>query len=418
MTEMVPWSPTQRRVFSAVLSDASTVTVHGPVQSGKSMSTVFAFAFLLASEWGGRDAIIGSRTTRQLQGSVIKYLEQFCAATGVAWIPRRDHYEMSSLHGAPNRLFPLVGSDKSSAGKARSYSVAAALLDEVTLLPPDFVRAVADRCSVPGATLVLSTNPAGPAHPIYLEYVQGADGTDRVEIPFALSDNPSLSESYIRGLHRRYHGAMLRRMVYGEWSASEGLIYPLVAEVVGTPPDERQVWRYMVGVDYAHSSVTHAVLVALYLDGTAWVVDEWRYDGRDAGQLAEAEQARRIYRWIGDRNVSVICVDPSAQSMIQALRLASTAPIVVEARNEVTDGIQYVRSRMEGGYLGISSRCIHLLQEISNYRWDDNAGARGDDRPLKIDDHGPDALRYVLWTTGSRHGRELRVVRRHSRVAV
>jgi len=37
-----------------------------------------------------------------------------------------------------------------------------------------------------------------------------------------------------------------------------------------------------------------------------------------------------------------------------------------------------------------------LQKELSSYVWDEKAQERGEDKPLKMNDHGPDALRYVI----------------------
>lgn len=395
---------------------ASVVTVHGPVQCGKSMSTVYAFSFFARELWSDTDFIIGSRTSRQMDASIIRYMREFSVVAGARFYPRREHYEMADLKGGVNRFYPLVGSDRSSADKARSYSVAGALLDEATLLPQDFVRAVADRCSLPGARLVLSTNPAGPQHSIKREYIDPADGTEMVEIGFALADNHTLTDTYIKGLHRRYYGAMYQRMVLGEWAASEGLIYPYVADVIGPKPADNAFHRWAVGIDWAHSSVTAAVMVGRTSEGVQWITDEWYHDATEQGQLPEKEQARRIGRWIrqGDRNISVVCVDPSARGLIRALRIELPNVNVVGSDNNVGDGIQYVRSLMENGLLRIADRCSNTIRSHANYRWDERAGMMGIDQPIKEDDHCCDGARYVLWTTGRAPSRNLRVVRRRA----
>ena len=46
------------------------------------------------------------------------------------------------------------------------------------------------------------------------------------------------------------------------------------------------------------------------------------------------------------------------------------------------------------GRLNISPRCVHLLREINSYVWDEGPAARNEDKPIKRNDHGPDALRY------------------------
>ena len=42
----------------------------------------------------------------------------------------------------------------------------------------------------------------------------------------------------------------------------------------------------------------------------------------------------------------------------------------------------------------ISPRCDKLLTEIDSYVWDESPAARNEDKPVKANDHGCDALRY------------------------
>ncbi len=51
--------------------------------------------------------------------------------------------------------------------------------------------------------------------------------------------------------------------------------------------------------------------------------------------------------------------------------------------------------------LRIHRRCRGLIAEMSNYAWDPKAQKRGEDKPLKANDHGPDALRYAVMGTRS-----------------
>ena len=47
---------------------------------------------------------------------------------------------------------------------------------------------------------------------------------------------------------------------------------------------------------------------------------------------------------------------------------------------------------------------------MSTYAWDSKAQERGEDKPLKVNDHGPDALRYLAMRVLNRPA--LRVVQR------
>ena len=385
-----------------------TVLSVGPVQCGKSIASVYAFLLWASRNYRGEDFVIGTRTQRQFEGAVLKYARMFADSLGVEFRRRGEPYLLGG-----NRFYSLVGSDIRSEEKARSFSAAGAFLDEVTLLPYTFINSVMDRCSTSGARVLMATNPAGPSHPINTDWVMPADQPDsdiRV-IRFQLSDNPALTDSYVQGLLARYHGAMGRRMVYGEWAASTGLIYPHIASAVRPAPHPREIWRWTVGVDYASSGTTHAVLVGQAKSGQ-WVMDEWVHNGLERGQLTEVAQAKRICRWAAGRNVQRISVDPSALGLRRALQAVFPRVRVVAADSHVLDGIGYVRQQTETGKLWIGDNCDQLIGEMLNYQWDEKAGLVGDDRPVKMKDHGCDALRYEQWTGARRRSPGMTVVRR------
>ena len=81
---------------------------------------------------------------------------------------------------------------------------------------------------------------------------------------------------------------------------------------------------------------------------------------------------------------------------------------VVAADNAVSPGIQYVRRELDSGLLRIhADACPHLVREMSNYVYDERASLFGEDKPVKRDDHGPDALRYDRWTGATVYARPM-----------
>jgi hypothetical protein len=42
--------------------------------------------------------------------------------------------------------------------------------------------------------------------------------------------------------------------------------------------------------------------------------------------------------------------------------------------------------------------CTESLKEFNNYLWDSKASQRGEDKPIKMNDHSMDAQRYALYT--------------------
>lgn len=389
------WSPRQEQVRDAILGDDSVVVVVGPVQSGKTFSAVMSFHLWAARSFRNQDFIFGAKSQKQLSGSIVKYSQQYSEIAAGDWRRSSDYYTMRSNLGGVNRFYPLLGGTKGTEERARSFSAQGALLDEATLLDSDFVNTVEDRLSRRGAKMVLVCNPAGPLHPIKTNYV---DDEDVTHIGFSLADNPSLDEGYIARLNKRYSGAQFQRMVLGEWAQTEGLVYPHIGESVSEPPRDATPMVWTMGIDFAHSSSTHVVAVARLSNGQTWVMDEWEHTGSEKGVLSVPEQAQRIIRWAGDRNFRWAAVDPSAPEFKAELR--RRAPFkVVNADTDLADGIQYVRNQTENGQLWISRRCRKLISQMHNYSWDERAGLLGLDKPIKQNDHGPDALRYAVWTS-------------------
>ena len=46
----------------------------------------------------------------------------------------------------------------------------------------------------------------------------------------------------------------------------------------------------------------------------------------------------------------------------------------------------------------VNNCCTNLIKEFYSYSWDTKAIERGEDAPLKVDDHCLDALRYFVNT--------------------
>src|SRR5208337_565496 len=68
----------------------------------------------------------------------------------------------------------------------------------------------------------------------------------------------------------------------------------------------------------------------------------------------------------------------------------------VDANNDVETGIQLMTSMVRDGKCQIMSSCANLIREIEGYSWDPKVAERGEDKPIKKDDHILDAFRYTL----------------------
>jgi hypothetical protein len=65
----------------------------------------------------------------------------------------------------------------------------------------------------------------------------------------------------------------------------------------------------------------------------------------------------------------------------------------------VLPGIGTNMSLLANNKLYLSKRCVQLARYLPGYAWDDKAALVGEDKPIKVNDHECDALRYGDHTT-------------------
>ena len=407
----IHWSPKQKRVFDLFEQAYTYYYLSGSVRSGKTYVGLFAFLDWVARTFRGHYFLLGARRQRLMNTVILANVIQWCQNSGAFIHKDDDVYAIQSTLGGFNTFIPSLGSNENSEEDIMGITASGAYLDQPEHMPQSYVDQVGLRCSVDGAKVVFSNNPSGPLHWLKTEYIDKEAETNGVHVSFELADNPSLSKAYVDRIMRQYSGVFYRRMVLGEWVATTGSVYPN-AEVSFKDPPGDPVYRYYISVDVASSGVTHAALWAEYSSGRSWALKEWRHDGQEQGQLSDAKQVEKVYdALIGDKPIYEIYPDPAAASWRAALRdlgLAKDLPWarrIYPAENDVIEGIQMTTKWIDNDWMNIGPACPHLRKEIVNYLWDEKAGARGDDRPVKAMDHGPDMARYYCYTRAIRGSR-------------
>jgi len=389
--------PSKRQLEVIRLPNTRLVICPGPVRCGKTTAAVWGLAKYIGMNFEDVDVGLAARSDKQFRSVVLRELRRWAAMVRLPIRKVGHHYEIPSMVGrTPNRWYPLLGSDVSSAGRIQGMTLAGALLDEFILMPREFVDEIMLRCSEDDARIVMTCNPSGPLHWGKLDFVDRADDIDATVIPFQLSDNPSLSQSYIDSLHAQFSGAVYQRKVLGEWAASTGLVYPNVSNAIRKQPPVKECWRWEVTIDVASSSVTHALLIGRFPTGS-WVVDEWRWDGAQDGQLTDQQQVDRIAKRWSQYSIPLWTVDPAANAFALSL-MKRVQGRVVHGRSGVLEGIQLTAHWLNTRKMNIDPRCQGLIRELGSYSWDELASSKGEDRPVKGDDHGADALRYYCYT--------------------
>ncbi|MFJ4847551.1 PBSX family phage terminase large subunit [Streptomyces sp. NPDC088733] len=400
----MPLSPKQ--ITSIVeAEDAPIALWSGAVSSGKTIASLIAFLIaLVAAPDQGLIVVIG-RTLQTIERNIIDPLQSVSLFGPLA---RHVHHTTGSTTAIIlGRTVHLVGaSDSRSEGRIRGATIALAYVDEATLVPQSFWMMLLSRLRVGNKSrLLATTNPDGPFHWLRKDFMARADEVGLTSWHFTLDDNPSMDPGVVKRLKAQYTGLWYRRFILGEWCLAEGVVYDMWDDerhVVDILP-AMQRWT-CVGLDYGTVNPLSALLIGHGVDNRLYVASEYRHDSRTAHrQMTDAQYSRALQDWLAGVRHSAgtgadpqwIFVDPSAASFMTQL-WSDGVPGVAKADNSVLDGIRSVSVALGSGLLSVHRSCAGLIGELPAYAWDETAAAKGDDKPLKIDDHSVDALRYAL----------------------
>ncbi|MFE3449640.1 PBSX family phage terminase large subunit [Nonomuraea sp. NPDC059194] len=383
----------------------------GSVRSSKTISSLMKWLKFVRSAPAGPLLMVG-KTERTLKRNIIDPLVEMLGEKRCKFVAGRGELHLLG------RLVYVVGAyNEGSEDKIRGLSLVGAYVDEVSTIPESFWVMLLTRLSIPGAQLFGTTNPDGPQHWLLVDYLDRArlwidhqgqlhrnDDPDTLNLhrfSFKLADNPNLTPEYVADVSSEFTGLWYRRLILGEWCLAEGVIYESwdpARHVVAELPGISQ-WL-CVALDYGTTNPFHALAIGLGVDGRLYVGHEWRWDSKkQRGSLTDAEYSERVRAWITSLGITPTywIVDPSAKSYrVQMHRDGTNSTL---ADNEVVDGIRDVASLFATGRLRVSAECKELIKEIPGYAWDPDESEKGEDKPLKVNDHGVDALRYGIRTT-------------------
>ena len=250
-----------------------------------------------------------------------------------------------------------------------------------------------------GAKFWFNCNPENPEHWFRKEWILQAKKHRALHLHFLMDDNPSLDERTRERYRSMYSGVFYERYILGRWVMAEGLIYDMFDLTANTykakdaPIGFKSLSSRTIACDYGTSNDT--VYLDIYDDGEKVRVHrEYRWASRqEHRQKTDEEYANDFMEFMGKDPCAVI-VDPAAASFSAALRQRGV--YVIEANNDVLNGIRRTGTLISRRELLICEDCVGLLDELGTYRWDDKAALMGVEKPIKQQDHGPDALRYYI----------------------
>jgi len=404
----------------------------GAFGSGKTRALCLK-ALQLSLLWAGNRGLLARKTLTSLEATTLQTLLKPDGA-----LPPVIPPELIANHSYKYRTITLTngseilyGGVKSSSGDTswiNSLNLGWAAVDQAEELTYDEWRLVQGRLrhDTPKVRQLLGAcNPRHPGHWIYQRFfVERAPGT--AVVTSRTIDNHFLPEDYLERL-RSFTGPFYERFVLGRWVGLEGLVYPHfdpLVHVIDAFPIPHSWTRYRA-IDFGYqnpfvclwAAVARAENPAHLPEGSIIIYRELYHARQKITDLAD-----RVADLSAEERYAATFADHDAgDRAVLAARGIDTQPAV----KDVTLGIQRVAD-----YLGnppevaprlyfFSDALVHrdqglvldpltgekrfaptsTTEEFQFYRWAQPSEARNArEEPIKIHDHGMDALRYLLYT--------------------
>ena len=416
-------SERQAELYDLAAHDYKIVIADGPVRSGKTLAGLWGLLTYAQQRFHGQQLVVAVQAEDVWNGTVRAEASKWAATVNARLVFKKRQFTVSTVSGGRRRVntyLRYIARDVSAVGRLQGLTLAGAFVTEAALMPQDFITELTFRTLTMGdAKIVLDCNPENAHHWLKTEYIDRAEERGAKHVPFKMRDNPVITpEAWEKIVAETPPGHVARRKLYGEWCNAAGLVWDVeTPRAVGRPPSETPR-RIDVAIDSASSSVTHALLVAQYSD-SYWVVDEWRHDASGSTALAPMEQIDRIREafkpWGEPRNWVSDCADGHFNVALRQLRRdGKIRGQVLKSDKRVKTGIDAVAWMLNRRRLRINRKCSGLLADIASYAWDPKAAEKGEDKPVKRDDHGCDALRY--WAMMNLHPGRPKIKRRGNAV--
>ena len=395
-------------------SDAFINIAHGSVRSGKTIAATWRFLLHMALTDYDEFMITG-KTRDTIERNVIRDMIRMIDGAMDYKYRKFDNY----LEIEGKKIWLIGFSDEAATEKVRGMTVGGWYADELTSASKSTVEMAITRCSVDGAKMFWTMNPESPYHFIYTDYITNQELLDSGTVKtwhFNLDDNLHLSKRYIEELKRvnRKSQVNYKRNILGQWVIAEGVIYDSFDENIHVFHEDLSDTFDETNIccDYGVSTVTTFGVMGIVKDtkdgNRYYLQEETYYDATQKG-VAQSDSDRvndilRLQDKYGLGRRSTIYLPHDAASL--KAQCKKDPRIKMKVRTYAPDtfkDITRTQDLFNNRKFFIHESCKNSITQAQTYCWDTKAQQRGEDKPLKVDDHCPDMWRGGLF--GSRLSR-------------
>lgn len=381
------------------------VVISGPAGTGKTYGWLWRL-HLAALKYPGMRGIMLRKVSEDLTASaLVTYQERVLGSGSFGVRPfGGSKIEPAGFQYPNGSKLMFGGLDKANKVMSREYDLV--YVNEITEITEEDHENLTTRARwgvMPYQQVGGDCNPQGPGHWLFKRHVAG-----KLTMLFSEhKDNPSLwdverntwTEQGIAYINRlsSLSGFRRERLLEGKWTAAEGAVYPMFDRLTQVREVDTEGWAQAHSMDVGTRNPT-VILTARYSGDRLHIQRQLHQAGMSSDQITDAA----VNAWSGESEFMVI--DPSAAGLIQTLQNRGIR--ARQAINDVLIGISRVASVLP--YLTIDPSCEDLIDEMESYKYPD--GKRGNsDVPVKDNDHGPDALRYLCMELYGKPKREIKM---------
>lgn len=195
----------------------------------------------------------------------------------------------------------------------------------------------------------------------------------------------------------------------GEAVGIDEMIYYMFCDDQRKEPTADSYKIIGIGVDYGQQNATTYQAAGLNINSRRLEgITEFYHSGRESGkQKSPSEYAQEMINMTDALHDKYFCsafyvyIDPSAQGLAEeikrlARKIIKYNIIIKDAENDVKIGIQRCQKGFTHNVTTVSESQPNLIRELGTYGYDKDSIERGEEKPVKIDDHCCDAWRYLI----------------------
>ena len=304
----------------------------------------------------------------------------------------------------PRSTIQLLGSDQ--ADSHRGFKANGIIFDEYADQDPNNWASVYEPMfTTTGGWAIFMGTPRGYNH-FYDLVMDAKEQDDWFYLEGTWRDSPHVSQEAIeqakRDAERKGTLSTFLQEYELEFRSVQGAVYPTLNRKIHVvkPSDIPEELSIYAGIDFGYHT-TACIFVGVDKDQNYWIFDE--IYGK---QEVLNDIIPRIKQKLGDKRLIMMVGDSANRDAIEVMSKDFPMVPARKGAGSIVDGIDLIRYLLKPllqlvgepkPSMFISSACKNLIKEMETYKYPEDKPDRNPaDLPLKVDDHGPDALRYVV----------------------